>query len=67
MKARAYLISSSYVKEIAKLNFSIQYNYEACLELGVFRNKGALFHNYVPLKLPYREFEELLGYFKPSI
>jgi len=37
--------------------------------MGVFRNREALLHDYVPLKLPHREreFEELLGYFKPII
>ena len=37
--------------------------------MGVFRNREALFHDYVPLKLPHREkeFEELLGYFKPIV
>ncbi|MDW8022932.1 MAG: AAA family ATPase [Nitrososphaerota archaeon] len=37
--------------------------------MGVFRNREALFHDYVPLKLPHREreFGELLGYFKPIL
>lgn len=37
--------------------------------MGVFKNREALFHDYVPLRLPHREreFEELLGYFKPII
>ena len=40
-----------------------------CLGMGVFRNREALFHDYVPLRLPHREreFEELLGYFKPVL
>lgn len=35
--------------------------------MGVFRKREALFHDYVPLRLPHREkeFDELLSYFKP--
>lgn len=37
--------------------------------MGVFRNREALFHDHVPLKLPHREreFEDLLGYFRPIV
>ena len=37
--------------------------------MGVFRKREALFHDYVPSRLPHREgeFEELLSYFKPVL
>ena len=56
--------------ECAKLNFSAPTRlYWDVVGMGVFRNREALFHDYVPLRLPHRErgFEELLGYFKPVL